>query len=130
MRTMDVDLFSEEFWLILRPFIFPSGEVGRNSCHHWTQEAQHLCSGINGFSFEPYGLENIDQRELPVRLSTHYWLQAPGPRGVFIADGTAGQIDKTHSLGFYGYGHEAPSPLRNLYEQGKSLERLTEERWP
>ena len=115
---MDAQIFSQEFWYSLRSRTSVRG-IGSNQCYDWCYETIDLLlkddrkgqfvmkDSLRSFEFARKGL-----------WWCHGWIETETLKGRFIADGTAGQIDKKYADGFYGLLDQAPPELRAVYDNG------------
>ena len=102
----------------MRRKIFSDKDNGFWRCRPWTRKTMSLLSadGLERF-FSPI---EASKRKLFVSpdytLSVHSWIQTISQGERFIADGTAGQLDRNYPLGFYGFVLNCPENLRRIYE--------------
>lgn len=108
----------KKFWRELRKRTSLDDRIGSEECAIWCDEALEILRDYNGHGFRR--IEGIISTETWIKydlfVNAHQVLARKYPEGLFIADGTAGQIDKKYLLGFYDYVHNAPEKLRLFYE--------------
>ena len=115
---MGVDIFNDKYWHDLRSRTSVRG-VGHNQCYEW-------CYGTLDLLLKENGIVRFEMkdalRDIEFARKGLWWLpgwiETETPQGIFVADGTAGQIDKTYVDGFYGLLYQAPHELKKLYEIG------------
>jgi hypothetical protein len=107
------NICNEEFWHELRKQTVVHGSIGSGLCYDWAREAKELLEkgGICAYIVKRAGLPILTK----TGLAYHAWLELDVSGRYFIADGTAGQIDKDLPLGFYGFLEQIPNSLVNVY---------------
>ncbi len=110
---------SEIFWFKLRNMTDLRNLIGRGLCDVWANQAKDILDSYpTSHSFEV--MVAADKPAVTIhKIASHYWLESPVPGGIFIADGTAGQIDQRYPEGYYGLCVKAPRPLRDIYCLGE-----------
>ncbi len=106
------------FWTELRRRTTLDGRIGIEECSVWCEQALELLTNyqIRGFKKVEGFVSTKMVGKYGLFVNTHRALAQRSPEGIFIADGTAGQIDKRYPQGFYGYVSEAPELLRLFYD--------------
>ncbi len=112
------------FWIALHKRTGLDERIGIEECSFWCDEAQMLLSAFGRHKFKKIEggvtMETIEKYRLSVNW--HRVLARKYQEGVFIADGTAGQIHKDYPQGYYGYDRDAPQPLRLFYKSAIRIE--------
>jgi len=110
--------FNQEFWIELRKGMGIEG-LGRGQCTVWCKEA--LAQLIDIEKSHPFlGMMTKIPTNWGVEVSAHYWLECDNDSSRYIADGTAGQINRNYRNGFYGFVHKIPSSLLRVYNNKPS----------
>ena len=108
-----------QFWLALRRDTSVYGRVGVEECASWCEDALNLLTRYDHGFQEVNGILGTTAREkLNLFVNSHWFLYRKYKEGIFIADGTAGQIVKTYPRGYYGYAEDAPLALSIFYNDG------------
>ena len=111
------DLLSID-WLSLREQSCVAGKIGRGDCHNWSIEVKELLLPVNLYQKAEIRVVYKIPPELGLRY--HSWLEFrvnhKMSSTIFIADGTAGQIDPLFPEGFYDLINAAPVGLANVYQ--------------
>src|SRR3989344_6486874 len=111
---MNPTIFDEAFWRDLRSRTSVRG-VGHNQCYEsidlllkdGENERFIIKDALRSFEYARKGL-----------WWCHGWIETTTSQGKFVADGTAGQIDRNYVNGFYGLLDQAPPELRAVYDNG------------
>jgi hypothetical protein len=114
---LDSDYFDMSYWLDLADTKLPIKEVGMSRCKDWCLAALEIDKIKNLFSIHEanLGLLVIDLYWHPTLV--HFWLEAHNHNKIYVADGHAGQYDKSFLRGFYGYLEDASAKLQEVYSK-------------
>lgn len=120
------DFTDPKFWIDLRKQTSLDGRVGVEECSFWCQEALALLSeyGKHGFRKIEGGVPTKMIGKYGLYVNWHRVLARNDPEGIFIADGTAGQVQKEFPLGRYSYLDDTPRPLLLFYEDAVKRARF------
>ncbi len=109
----------EQCWIELRKRTFLDDRLGVEECYYWCQETHKILleySRNHHFRMIEGAVSSKVQEKYDLFVNSHRVLAKRYKEGIFIADGTAGQILEQYALGYYGYAHAAPKPLGLFYE--------------
>ncbi|MBS3165734.1 hypothetical protein J4444_01300 [Candidatus Woesearchaeota archaeon] len=108
------------FWKELRTQTSLDGRVGVEECYVWCKETFSLLSGYpnHGFRMQEGAVSTDMKAKWKLYVDAHWFLYREYKLGIFIADGTAGQIRNRYPVGYYGYFANAPKPLSLFYKRG------------
>ena len=112
------DFTNPKFWKELRKRTSLDGRIGEEECYYWCYDALKLLSeyGAHGFKIIDGTLPRETVRKYSLFMDDHRVLAREYPSGIFIADGTAGQVNKRYPEGYYGYSINAPRKLKLFYD--------------
>ncbi len=113
---------SKDYWLALTRNPEVADAIQIRHCYSWIRAAMRAISAdglLDIFKvgavqdLRDFGKGNIMYGNFGIWQ--HVWLEAQTKDGLYIADGTADQLDSNYSKGFYGFVDDAPEKLRMVY---------------
>ncbi len=112
------DFRNPQFWITLRKRTSLDGRVGFEECSLWCDEALNILRDYRVHGFRK--IENSVSLRVIAKyglvIDAHRFLVRNYAEGIFIADGTAGQVDKNYPLGFYNWRDCASERLSLFYK--------------
>ena len=114
------ELKDPNFWIALRERTSLNGRIGIEECSLWCNEALKMLGDYRKHRFRKVE-STVSHKTIGkygLFVDTHRVLARKYPEGIFIADGTAGQVDTNYPLGYYGFVHNASKRLSLFYEKG------------
>ena len=112
------NLRDKYFWQELRRQTSLDGRVGIEEAAVWCDEALAVLPKGHGFRTVTGFASGDEVRQYALFINAHSVLASRYHDGVFIADGTAGQEERSYPLGYYGLLKDAPARLRLFYVDG------------
>ncbi|MBI1935002.1 hypothetical protein HYS31_01040 [Candidatus Woesearchaeota archaeon] len=113
---------SKDYWLALKRIPEVKSAIEIRHCYSWIRAA--ICAiSADGLQdkFKVGGIQDLRDFDKGNILHEnfgiwqHVWLEAQTKDGLYITDGTAGQLDSSYPDGFYGFVEDAPEKLRMVY---------------